>query len=210
MSATTFVFSFIEYSKGARKKKRRDVTLEDDGSEKQKKAEPKIEPEIEIGRETISRDGFFPTEVRTPARKDPTRDFKMRIEFTAERAEFFPMFVPGNLRKPSLEISRDGEQTLSLEEGEEGILCILEHAEDGALQFTMFELWDPVHITSIHAISVEKILGYFSRSPRYGAVVEKFFEEELKRAERSEKEQKHKKGLLERLASLKRGGWLSR
>ena len=134
MSATTFSFMFIEYSKGeyskgARKKKRRDVTLED--SEKSEKAEPEVEPEpeVEIGRETISRDGFFPTVVRTPARKDPTRDFKMRIEFAAKRAEFFPVFIPGNARRPVLSGNRERTLTLELEDGEEGILCVLENIE---------------------------------------------------------------------------------
>lgn len=190
MPATTFIFSFIEYSKGARKKKRRDVIMEDsDKPDGQKKPEP--EPEIEIGREVISRDGFWPTWVQTQTRQDRSRDFKLRIEFSAERAEFFSVFIPGNSRNPSLE-SKGNERILSLDEGEEGILLVLENIGDGALQFTLLDLWDPAHIASFPAKNWQEILNHFSRSPRYGAIVEKFFEEEL-RQERKRAEEELKR-----------------
>lgn len=202
MPATAFIFSFIEYLKGARS-----------------------EPEIEIGREVISRNGFWPTWVQTPARKDPTRDFKMQIEFTAERAEFFPTFIPGNARKSILSGNRT--RALELEDGEEGVLCVLERIEDDALQFTLMDLWGPVHITSFPAKNWQEIIQHFSGSRRFAGPTRNFFwkelreqrleetkqklvDEEQKRAEEEEKKQERKKGLLGQLMSLTRGGWKSR
>jgi hypothetical protein len=228
MSGTVpvFRFSFIEYSKGAREKKRRDVTIEDaERSDAQTKSDP--EPEIEIGKEIISRDGFFPTEVRTPARKDPTRDFKMRVKFSAERAGFFPTFIPGNTRKPELSGNGTRMLVLELEDGEEGILCVLEQIKDGELLFTILDLWDPIYITSFSAKSAEEILKHFSGSRRFAGPVKNFFwvefremerteeaerkraEEEQRRAEEERKlaeRQERKKGLIGQIKSLIRGG----
>lgn len=228
-------FSFVEYSKGAKKKKRRDATIEDvEKPDGQIMSEP--EPEIEIGREVISRDGFFPTEVRTPARRDPTRDFKMRIKVSAERAEFFPVFIPGDARSPSLSILNQGHISLELEDGQEGILCVLER-ENGELQFTMFDLWGPVHITSFPAKNWQEIIQHFSESRRFAGPARNFFWKELREQrleetkqklvdeERKDMEEAEKKcaeeerkrlenqgrlaGLLSDLKSLiKKGGWI--
>jgi hypothetical protein len=216
MPAPIFSFIFKEYSKGAREKKRRDIATED--SEKPSCNKSEIEHDVETGQETISRDGFFPTEVRTPARKDPTRDFKMRVKFSAERAMFFPTFIPGNTRKP--ELSDNGRaRALELEDGEEGILCVLEREGDN-LQVTLFDLWDPIYIISFPAKNWQEILKHFGGSPRYRGPVEKFFkveleqerkraEEEQRRAEEEKKQrenQERRRGLIGQIKSLIRGG----
>lgn len=219
MPATVFTFTFLEYLKGARKKKRRDVSLED-AEKENRNGHAKSEPdaEIEIGKEVVSRDGFFPTWVQTPPRKDRSRDFKIRITFSknsVERAEFFPVFIPGDVEDtyaPSLRTN--GKYLLELAEGQEGILCVLEN-ENGLLYFTLLDLWEPTHITSVSAESWQEIFEHFFRSLRYGAAVEKFFrgereqarkraEEERKRTEEEGRKKTIAQKLSEKLGILRR------
>lgn len=171
------------------------------------------------------------TSIPSPVQQDRREKISLEVRFsTVGEVVWFPIFLPAGDKletyKPKLKIN--GEYSLEIYEGQEGVIVVAEPCGENEFQITLISLWNPIGISSYFG-NRDAITGHFSGQRREfvlhtiaamdyrvaekqrarNAGQEKKREEERKRSE-EEKKQEHKKGLLGQLMSLTRGGWKSR